>query len=273
MNWLALRLLRPYLIVAAVLSAASTAFVLLGARAIGRQVDAHGMVVDDYAPDRTGLCETGLSCLPAGTATDLGQAIVLIAAFVPLLIGLILGVPLFAREREESTDAFVLTQSIPPMRWLSTKLFWALSAGAVCTAAVAVSFRRAAAGYTLVLDDVGYTLLGEVHKYNVTFMVMQAVFITALAGVIGLAGGRTLRTLVLSVLAWPVVLVVAQIGGLLLAMVAFLLSSWSDSLSSMLGTLDGDETATFAALALAVCTVVAVLIGRRTVAGSARRRP
>jgi 6-phosphofructokinase 2 len=46
MNWLALRLLRPYLIVAAVLSAVSTAFVLVGARVIrlGQPAAAHELI-------------------------------------------------------------------------------------------------------------------------------------------------------------------------------------------------------------------------------------
>jgi ABC-type transport system involved in multi-copper enzyme maturation permease subunit len=271
MNWLALRLLRPYLIVAFALSVASAAFTLIGARVIAQQADAHGILVGNYAPDRTGLCEELVSCLPAGAATNLAQAIVLVAAFVPLLIGLILGVPLFAREREESTDAFVLTQSVSRSRWLFTKLFWALTAGAICAAAVAVTFRLAAARYTLIVDDPGYALLRELHKNNIGFMVMQTVFITALAGVLGLAGGRTLRTLVVSVVAWPVALIVAQLGGLLLGMLAYLLTSWSESLSLMLGTQTEDETATFAALALAAGTVVAVLIGRRILAGPATR--
>ncbi|BCJ50071.1 hypothetical protein Asp14428_15460 [Actinoplanes sp. NBRC 14428] len=262
MNWLALRLLRPYLIVAAALSALSTAFVLAGARVIRQQAEAHGIVVAGYAPDRTGLCERGVSCLPAGTATNLAQAVVLVATFVPLLIGLILGVPLFAREREESTDAFVLTQSVPRMRWLFTKLLWALAAGAVCTAAVAVAFRLAAARYTLIVGEFGYSLLQVAHKHSIVFMVMQTVFITALAGIAGLAGGRTLRTLVMSVVAWPVALIVAQLGGLLLAGVTAVLVSWSDSLSMMVGTLDEDEVAAFAAVPLGMGTVVALLVGR-----------
>ncbi|GID28989.1 hypothetical protein [Paractinoplanes brasiliensis] len=266
MNWLVLRLMRPYLIVAAALSAVSTTFVLIGARVIGQQAEAYGIVVEAYAPDRTGLCEVAVSCLPAGAATNLAQAVVLVATFVPLLIGLILGVPLFAREREDATDVFVLTQSAPRRRWLSVKLFWALTGSAICTAAVAVSFRLAAARYTLVLDELGYALLREVHKNSIAFMVMQAVFMTALAGVVGLITGWTQRTLVTSVLLWPVALVVAQIGGLVLGMLAFLLTSWSDSLSRMFGTLGEDETATFAAIALAACTVTAVLVGRRRIA-------
>lgn len=66
-------------------------------------------------------------------------------------------------------------------------------------------------------------------------------------------------------------LVVAQIGGLMLGLPAYLLTSWSESVSRMFGTQTEDETATFAALALAACTVVAVLIGRRIVARSTRR--
>jgi ABC-type transport system involved in multi-copper enzyme maturation permease subunit len=266
MNWLALRLLRPYLIVAATLSAISTGVVLVGAYAIQHQLTAHGIVVEDYAPDRTGLCVKLVSCLPTGTATNLAQLVALLAVFVPLLVGLILGVPLFAREREESTDAFILTQSVPRSRWLFTKLAWALAAGATCTVAIAVAFRLAAARYALMVDDPAYELLREVHKNNISLMVMQTVFITALAGVLGLAVGRTLRTLVVAVVVWPVALIVAQIGGLLLGLLFSLLTSWSASLSMKFGTLTEDETATFAALALGAGTIVAVLIGRRIVA-------
>jgi ABC-type transport system involved in multi-copper enzyme maturation permease subunit len=271
MNWLALRLLRPYLIVAAMLSAVSTAVVLVGSRIIREQVEAFGIVVENYAPDRTGLCEKFVSCLPAGTATNLAQVVILVATFVPLLVGLILGVPLFAREREESTDAFVLTQSVPRLRWMFTKLLWAVTAGAICTAAVAVAFRLAAARYTLIVEDAAYALLRELHQNSIGFMVMQTVFITALAGVLGLAVGRTLRTLVVTVLAWPAALVVAQIGGLLLALGVYLLTSWSASLSMRFGTLTEGETATFDALALAVCTMVTLLIGRRLVAPAGTR--
>ncbi len=266
MNWLALRLLRPYLITAAALSAGSTAVIIIGARTIERQVAEHGVVVEDYAPDRTGLCEELVSCLPTGAATNLAQVIVLLAAFVPLLIGLILGVPLFAREREESTDAFVLTQSVPRTRWMSTKMVWALAAGATCTTAVALAFRLAAARYTLVVDDPAYALMREIHKNSIAFMVMQTVFITALAAVLGLAHGRTLRTLVLSVVAWPAALIVAQIGGLVLGLLAQLLTSWSDSLSTTFGTLTENETANLSAVSLAACTIIVVMTGKRILA-------
>jgi ABC-type transport system involved in multi-copper enzyme maturation permease subunit len=271
MNWLSPRLLRPYVIGAAALSGASTAFVLISARVIQQQADAHGIAVKEYAPDQTGLCEKAVSCLPAGTATTLAQAIAVVAAFLPLLIGLILGVPLFAREREESTDAALPARSVRRSRWLSTRLLGALTSSAICTAAVAVAFRLAAARYTLIVDGSGYALLRELHKNNIGFMVAQAVFITALVGILGLAIGQTLRTLALSVLAWPVALVVAQLGGLILGMLVYLLTSWSDSLSMRFGTQTEDETATFAALALAALTVGSVLIGHRIVARTTHR--
>jgi hypothetical protein len=262
MNRLAPRPLRPYLIAAGVLSVAASAFVLVGARIIQQQADARGIVVADYAPDRTGLCEQAVSCLPAGPATTLAQAIALIAAFVPVLIGLILGVPLFTRGREEPA---------PRSRSLSATLLWAVAAGAIGAAAVAVTFRLAAARYTLILPDAGYALLRELHKNNVGFMVMQAVFITVLAGVLGLATGRALRTLVMTVLAWPVALLAAQIGGLLLGTLVYLLTSWSATLSMMFGTQTENETATFAALVFAAGTVVAALAGRRIVARTPHR--
>jgi ABC-type transport system involved in multi-copper enzyme maturation permease subunit len=271
MDWLAARLLRPYFIVVAALSIASTVFLIVCARIIDQHTTRHGIVVGDYAPDLTGLCKTGVSCLPAGTATNLAQAAVLVAAFVPPLIGLILGVPLFAREREESTDAFALTQSTPRTRWLHTKLRWALAVAVIGAAAVAVTFRLAVAPYALVVQNPGYDLLRELHRNSIVFMVMQSVFITALAAVVGLATGRTLRTLVISVAAWPVALLLALIGGLLLSLLTLLLTSWSEPASQMFGTLDENETASFAALALAVGTLVTVHIGRRTLTAAGRR--
>ncbi|WP_433718863.1 hypothetical protein ACQP2Y_31260 [Actinoplanes sp. CA-051413] len=136
---------------------------------------------------------------------------------------------------------------------------------------MAITFRLAAARYALVVDGLGYGLLREVHKNSIGFMVMQTVFVTALAGIIGLAGGRTLRTLVVSVVAWPVALVAAQLGGLLLGLLAYLLTSWSETLSQLLGTQTENETATFAAHALAAGTVAAVLIGRRILTGTTMR--
>ncbi|UQU68078.1 hypothetical protein COUCH_18115 [Couchioplanes caeruleus] len=234
---------RPCVIGAAALSAAATAFLVIGARVVQRQADAHGIVVGAYAPDRTGLCEHHVSCLPAGTATTVAQGLALVAAFVPVLVGLVLGVPLTARR---------------------TVLARTLAAGAVCTAVVAVTFRLVAARYALVVDGPGHGLLRELHKNSVTFMVMQTVFVIALAHLLRRAGSRALPTLAVSVVAWPAAIVVAQVGGLLLGMLAYLLTSWSDGLSAMLGTQTEDETAAFATLALAGCTAVTVITGRRT---------
>jgi len=232
---------RPHLIAAAAVSAVSALFVVLGARAIGQQVAARGIVIEDYAPDRTGLCQELVSCLPEGTATNLARAIVLVAAFVPLLIGLILGAPLSRRGREEPAA----------LRRLDLKIGWALVVGALGTAAVAVAFRLTAARYTLVLDDPAAGLLREVHQNSIALMVTQTVFVIVLAGTLGL---------VVSVVAWPVGLVVAKVGGLLLALLVVLLTSWSATLSQMFGTLTEDESAAFAAVVLAAG---AVLIGRR----------
>jgi hypothetical protein len=227
---------RPHLIAAAAVSAVSTLFVVLGARAIGQQVAARGIVIEDYAPDRTGLCQELVSCLPDGTATNLARVIVLVAAFVPLLIGLILGAPLSRRGREEPAA-----------------LGRALAVGALGTAAVAVAFRLTAARYTLVLDDPAAGLLREVHQNSIALMVTQTVFVIVLAAAFGL---------VVSAVAWPVGLVVAKVGGLLLVVPVVLLTSWSAALSEMFGTLTEDESAAFAAVVLAVA---AALIARRAV--------
>lgn len=46
--------------------------------------------------------------------------------FVPLLLGLFLGSPLFAKEYDEGTNKLVWTQSISRRKWLTVKLAWAL---------------------------------------------------------------------------------------------------------------------------------------------------
>ncbi|MFI7601978.1 hypothetical protein [Actinoplanes sp. NPDC049681] len=192
MTWLALRLLRPYLIVAVLVSGLSTAFLGYASGVVQRQLDARGM------PD----CVNPNLCWPTGSAMHAILGMELVAALVPVVIGLVLGVPLFAREREEGTVAYVLTQSVPRGRWVVTKLLCALTAGALCTAVPALTYRLVAARYTLLANDL-YELIELLHLNHVGFMVMQTVLTAAVAGLLGLIYGRTLRTLVVSLVWWP----------------------------------------------------------------------
>ncbi|MEV4639963.1 ABC transporter permease subunit [Actinoplanes sp. NPDC049548] len=192
MTWLAIRLLRPYLIISVLISGVSTAFLVHGSAVVQRQLDARGM---------PGCVNPNL-CWPTGPAMNAILGMELVAAFVPVLIGLVLGVPLFAREREEGTVAFVLSQSVSRRRWVVTKLACALVAGGLCTAVVALTYRLLVARYTLLANDL-YELLELLHLNHVGFMVMQTVFTTAVAGLLGLVYGRTLRTLVVSLVWWP----------------------------------------------------------------------
>jgi hypothetical protein len=192
MTWLALRLLRPSLTVAAVLAAAATAYIFHAADTVQDQLDARG-VPDCWDPN---------VCYPSGAAMTAVLGMELIAAFVPALLGLILGVPLFAREREDDTIAFVLTQSGSRRRWVLTKLSCALAAGLLCCAAVATTHRLVGTRYTVLANDT-YEGLQLLHLNHIGFMVMLTATLTALAGVVGLSTGRTLRTLVLSVVGGP----------------------------------------------------------------------
>ena len=200
MTWLALRLLRPSLTVAVALAATATAYIFYAAGIVQDQLNAAGV------PD----CLDPNGCYPSGAAMNAVLGMELIAAFVPALLGLILGVPLFAREREEDTIAFALTQSSSRRRWVLTKLSCALAAGLICSAAVATTHRLVGTRYTVLANDT-YEGLQLLHLNHIGFMVMLTVTLTALAGVLGLSTGRALRTLVLSVVGGP--FAVAAAGG------------------------------------------------------------
>lgn len=194
MNWLALRLLRPYLAIAAVVTAAASTYILYGSGVVKQQL------VDAGVPD----CLDPNVCYPHGGAMDAVFGMELVAAFVPSLIGLVLGVGLFAPEREHDTIAFVLTQSSSRGRWVLTKFGWALAAGLACTGTVATLHRLVATRYTVLANDT-YEMLQLLHLNNVGYMAAQTLLLIAFGGVVGLSQGRILPTLALSVLGGPFV--------------------------------------------------------------------
>ncbi|MFB9451497.1 ABC transporter permease subunit [Dactylosporangium vinaceum] len=189
MTWLAVRLLRPYLIGAAALGALLTTVILAAAATVQDRLDALGR------PD----CLNPNLCYQAGTPVLLMQ---LTAAFGPALIGLLLGVPLFAGERADDTIAFALTQSVPRGRWVLGKFGVALCASVLVTGVVATVYRLVAARYTVLANDT-YELLDLFHLNNIAFMVMRAVLTLSVAALLGLLTGSTLRTAILSVVLWP----------------------------------------------------------------------
>ncbi|MFI5934631.1 hypothetical protein [Actinoplanes sp. NPDC051494] len=207
MTWLTLRLLRPYLMVAGLVTAAATGYLVLAAQTVQRQLDAAGL------PD----CRDPNLCWPRDGAMTAILGIQLVAALVPPLIGLVLGVALFAREREEDTVAFVLTQSLTRGRWVLVKLGWALAAGVSCTGIVAVTHRLITAPYTVLANDY-YELFEIVHLNHIGYMTAHTAVLIAIAAVVGLRTGRVLPTLVLSVVAWPAAIITAFIGVNLLAL-------------------------------------------------------
>jgi hypothetical protein len=206
MTWLTLRLLRPYLVVAGLVTAAATGYLLAAAGTVQRHLDEAGL------PD----CRDPNLCWPEGDAMQAIFGSQLIAALVPPLIGVILGVALFAREREEDTAAFALTQSTPRGRWVLTKLGWALTAGVVGTGIVAVTHRVFTAPYTVLAND-NYELIELLHLNHPGYMTAQTAVLIAIAGLVGLRTGRTLPTLVLTAAGWPLALIVAFLGVNLLA--------------------------------------------------------
>jgi hypothetical protein len=192
MTWLTLRLLRPYLIAAGTLTLAATAYLWHAAGVVHRQLAAAG----------TPGCHDPNLCYPYDEALNAVLGMELIAAFVPPLLGLILGVAVFAPDREQGTVDFVLTQSVPRNRWVRTKLVGALAAGLVCVLPVAAVHRLSSVRYTALADDT-YELLQLLHLNNAAFMVAQTMLLVALGGVLGLSTGRTLPTLVLTAVTGP----------------------------------------------------------------------
>lgn len=205
MTWLALRLMRPYLVTAAAVAGAATAYLWHAAGVVQRQLDAAGV------PG----CHDPNVCYPHGSALNAVFGMELVAAFVPPALGLLLGVALFARERADDTVAFVLVQAISRSRWVFVKAGWTLAAAVTCSGLVALTHRLLATRYTVLANDT-YELLQLLHLNNAAYMVAQAVVLTALGGLLGMSTGSTTRTLALSVAAGPVVWLAAGAVGVLL---------------------------------------------------------
>ena len=250
MTWLALRLLRPYLIVAATVTAAATGYVRYGTTVVQQQLDLA----------RTPDCTDPNVCYPSGSALDAVLGMELVAAFVPPLLGLILGVALFAREREDDTIAFALTQSTSRGHWVLTKFGCALTAGLACGGMVALTHRLVATRYTALASDT-YEMLQLLHLDNAAYMVAQTLVVIALAGVLGLSTGKVLRTLVLTTVCGPLAVLIGDGVAVLLWSVLGLLIGPPRPAAGDLFVLD--PLAYLAAAVLLGGVVTLVLLGRR----------
>ena len=173
---------------AVVVTAGAVAVVLVGAAVVQRQLDRRGL------PG----CVNPNECWPTGGAMDAILAMQLVAAFVPVLLGLLLGVPLGRRR-----DAVM------------ARLAVALGVGALCSGVVAVLYRTVAARYTLLANDM-YELLELLHLNHVGLMVTRTLFTIAVAALLGLVTRSTAHTLALSLIGWPLGMIAAFAGVALL---------------------------------------------------------
>jgi hypothetical protein len=96
---------------------------------------------------------------PAGAAlwADYGpirqaETLALAVRYVPLLIGMFVGVPLLAREHEQRTLLLAWSQDVSPVRWLWTKLALLGLYVAVLTAALSAVCDHLAGAYSTVID-------------------------------------------------------------------------------------------------------------------------
>ncbi|HEX8864866.1 MAG TPA: ABC transporter permease subunit, partial [Lentzea sp.] len=112
---------------------------------------------------------------------------------LPLLVGLFVGAPLFAREYEQGTHALAFTQSVSRTRWMATKFVVAAAPAlaAVLVAQVVVRFWLQAAG------KLGPLATGPFYVTNFESSSVSPIVYTVFAYTLGMfAGALFKRTLV-----------------------------------------------------------------------------
>jgi hypothetical protein len=239
-------MLRRYVITTAGIAAAATGALFYAAHVVQRELDRAGL---------PGCLDPNV-CYPHGSAMRAVQGMELVAAFVPALIGLILGFG-------------VLTGALKGER--VTKLFgWALLAGLICAAAVALAYRLVDARYTILANDT-YELLEMLHLNNVAFMLAQTALLTAVIPALGLPTGRRVLAGVLAVVVWPLGIMCAFAGVSLLSypLVALFGSVSREPSGRFTDDITMADPLAYAATGvLAIMVALLVLLVRRT----ARRR-
>ncbi|HVS58515.1 MAG TPA: ABC transporter permease [Candidatus Saccharimonadales bacterium] len=132
MNWFVFRQHRKTFMIFGILLIAFAIFAIVSGNYFWHTYQHALATCHDFATptDPQGTCDTLGNTLFQGDGAIV-DTIVLTGFGAPLLVGLFLGAPLFAREYEENTNKLVWTQSISRRKWLTTKLLWALGFAAL----------------------------------------------------------------------------------------------------------------------------------------------
>ncbi len=135
MTFLIWRLHRAHAIVAAAVIAAAAALIVPSGIAIA---NSYHHAVTNCSASHTGCGDIGFTVFGSnGAFTSLVQDL---AMAFPLVLGILWGAPLIAREFEAGTEDFAWTQGVSRHRWVVTNLGWALFAAAAWGGALAALF-------------------------------------------------------------------------------------------------------------------------------------
>ncbi|WP_206785400.1 ABC transporter permease [Amycolatopsis sp. MtRt-6] len=145
-----------------------------------------------------------VSLLPDRTAVnekygDFLQYYVFVMLVLPVLLGMFTGAPLFAREIEQGTHVFGLSQSISRTRWVVTKL--AVAGGSLALPMFALGLVAAWA-----LEPAGFVLSGRLNETNFETQGLAvggyALVAFAIGAVAGLFLRNTLAAMVVTLVAY-----------------------------------------------------------------------
>lgn len=139
MIWLAWRLHRTQLLIILGLVVAGVATLLSLRAGVLSYIAEHDLSGCVNLPERPESCQAGTRALQEeyNDLTKYAQAAFLL---IPVILGVFCGGPLFARELEQGTHVFALTQSVSRTRWFLVKiavaLLPAIAAAGILTAAL-----------------------------------------------------------------------------------------------------------------------------------------
>jgi hypothetical protein len=135
MTFLIWRLHRAHAIAAAAVIAAVTALIVASGTAIA---NSYHHAVMNCSVSHVGCGDIAFTVFGSnGVFTSLVQDLVMA---LPLVLGMLWGAPLLAREFEASTEDFAWTQGVTRRRWALTNLGWALLVAAAWGGALAALF-------------------------------------------------------------------------------------------------------------------------------------
>ncbi|WP_241777707.1 ABC transporter permease subunit [Streptomyces sp. CT34] len=119
----------------------------------------------------------------------------------PVLIGVFLGAPLIAAEREHGTLPLVTTQSVSRARWLATTLALPLAVTTVCVTALSVTFQWLWMPVHQ-LADFGDWLVGGPFDATGPVPVARTLFLTACGIALGMLLKRVVPAMAATVVLW-----------------------------------------------------------------------